>query len=397
MKTLMSLGGNYFQMTVVKAAKRLGVHVIDVDYLENNPAHKYADEYYNISTLDREAVLNLAREKQIDGIISYASDVSASTAAYVAEKLSLPGNPWDTVDIMSHKDRFRPFLKEKGFRVPEFQIVETEEDVTRFFEQIQGEILLKPVHASGSKGVSKISCRDQIPEAFQDAKKYSQGLCLIAEQFIQRKNYQIAGDAFVSDGKIVFWGIANEHFNNNCNPLVPIGESFPAKLSEEMRNKARVEVQRALHELGYKNGAVNLDFMFDENGDVWIIELGPRNGGNLITDAIKEACGTDLAEYTVKAALGEDIGDLCDREMGRYIASYIWHAKKDGIYAGISYSEDFERHILRSDMFVKPGDQIYRFENGSFGLGAALLQFDSMDQMLDMMDSMDENYSICYQ
>lgn len=396
MKTLMSLGGNYFQMTVVKAAKRLGgIHVIDVDYLENNPAHKYADEYCNISTLDREAVLELAREKKIDGIVSYASDVSASTAAYVAEKLSLPGNPWDTVDIMSHKDRFRPFLKEKGFRVPEFQMVETEEEAARFFERIQGEILLKPVHASGSKGVSKISRSDQIAEAFQDAKKYSQGLHLIAEQFIQRKNYQIAGDAFVSDGKIVFWGLANEHFNNNCNPLVPIGESFPANLSEEMRDKAREEVQRALHELGYKNGAVNLDFMFDENGEVWIIELGPRNGGNLITDAIKEACGTDLAEYTVKAALGEDISDLCDKKMERFIASYIWHAKKDGVYSDIRYSEEFARHILRSDMFVKPGDRIYRFENGSFGLGAALLQFDSMEQMLSMMDSMDEYYSIC--
>ena len=92
-KKIMMLGGNYFQMTAVLAAKRLGYHVIDVDYLPGNPAHRYADEYYNISTIDKEKVLQKARELQIDGIVSYASDVSAPTAAYVAEAMGLPTNP----------------------------------------------------------------------------------------------------------------------------------------------------------------------------------------------------------------------------------------------------------------------------------------------------------------
>ena len=110
MKKLMSLGGNYYQMTAVKAAKRLGYHVIDVDFLPDNPAHAYADEYYNISTLDKENVLKLAKKLKIDGIISYASDVSAPTAAYVAEKLELPTNPYESVYLMTRKDLFHPFL-----------------------------------------------------------------------------------------------------------------------------------------------------------------------------------------------------------------------------------------------------------------------------------------------
>ena len=90
MKKILMLGGNFLQMTAIKRAKELGYYVISVDYLPNNPGHKYSDEYHNISTIDKEAVLKLAREKQIDGILSYASDVSAPTAAYVAEKLNLP-------------------------------------------------------------------------------------------------------------------------------------------------------------------------------------------------------------------------------------------------------------------------------------------------------------------
>ena len=117
-KKVMLLGGNYFQMTATKAAKELGCHVISVDYLPDNPAHKYADEYHNVSTTDREAILKLAKELQIDGIVSYASDVSAPTAAYVSEKLGLPGNPLQAVEILTHKDKMREFMETHGFRSP---------------------------------------------------------------------------------------------------------------------------------------------------------------------------------------------------------------------------------------------------------------------------------------
>ena len=112
----MLLGGNYFQMTATLAAKDLGCHVISVDYLPDNPAHKYADEYHNVSTIDKEKVLELARELKIDGIVSYASDVSAPTAAYVSEALGLPTNPYESVMIMTHKDLFRKFLKARSGR-----------------------------------------------------------------------------------------------------------------------------------------------------------------------------------------------------------------------------------------------------------------------------------------
>ena len=108
--------------------------------------------------------------------------------------------------------------------------------------------------------------------------------------------------------------MANEHFNDSCNSLVPVGESFPVRLSASEIMRAKTEVQKAISLLNLKIGAINLDFMFDVDGNIFIIELGPRNGGNLITDAIKMSTGIDLAEYTVKAALGEDISDLREKK-----------------------------------------------------------------------------------
>jgi len=393
-KKIMLLGGNYFQMTATKAAKELGCHVISVDYLPDNPAHKYADEYYNVSTIDRDAVLALAQKLHIDGIVSYASDISAPTAAYVAEKMDLPANRPQTIEIMTDKEKFHPFLREKGFFVPKVISVKTIRELEIFFEEAGGRIIVKPSQSSGSKGVSIITTRDEIRPAFENAIAYANGKSLVAEEFVQRQGYQIAGDAFVSDGEIVYFGLANEHFDRLGNPLVPIGESFPANLSDLKREKARKEIQKALTVLGFKNGAVNLDFMFKENGDIFIIELGPRNGGNLITDAIELAGGVNLAKYTVKAALGEDISDLKEMRMNRFISSYIWHSNVDGVFNGISIHDRLQKKILRSDILAEKGSKIRRFDNGGFGLGAALFAFDSMNEMLYMMDHMEEFYEV---
>lgn len=391
MKKLMSLGGNYFQMTLVKAAKRLGYYVIDVDYLPDNPAHKYADEYHNISTLDREKVLELAKKLKIDGIVSYASDVSAPTAAYVAEKLDLPTNPLESVEIMTHKDRFRTFLNENKFSSNKSAKIFSVSDLKHFYKECNNTIMLKPLHSSGSKGVSKLDSLDNLADAYEEATKYARGEHLWAEEFVQRAGYQVAGDAFLVDGKIRFFGLANEHFDlldNGLTGLVPTGESFPCCISMDMKEKAKTAVENVLQRLNMKNGAINLDFMFDNKGDVFIIELGPRNGGNLITDAIALSSGVDLAEYTAKAAVGDDISDLTEQPMKRYISSYIVHTMKEGIYHDLRIADNFPGKVLRQDMFIQKGEVMHPFTNGGYGLGAMLLEFTNQEQMLYCMDHM---------
>lgn len=394
MKKLMCLGGNYFQMTAVKAAKRLGYYVIDVDYLPDNPAHKFADEYCNVSTLDKEGVLRLAIDKKIDGIISYASDVSAPTAAYVAEQMGLRTNPYETIQLMTNKDLFHPFLRRHDFFVPAVASIQTIHDIYDFLEEYK-DVILKPVNSSGSKGVSRITDASEVQEAFLYAQKYSSDNDrLVVEEFVQRKGYQVAGDAFIHDGKIVYFGIANEHFDPSCNPLVPIGESFPANLSSTDVQRARDEIQRAVTLLDFKNGAINLDFMFDTKGNIFIIELGPRNGGNLITDAIQLAGGVNLAEYTAKSAVGDPIDDLEELPMTSFVSSYIYHAQKDGIYQGIELSSELQKKVVRSDLLVQPGEQIHRYKNAALGIGAALFRFDTQEEMIYMMDHMNQFYRI---
>jgi hypothetical protein len=104
MKKILMLGGSHFQVPAIKYAKSAGYYVITADSLPENPGHKFSHEYFNVRTTDEKKVLKLAEKLKTDGIVSYASDPGAMSAAYVAEKLSLPGNPYESVRILRRKD-----------------------------------------------------------------------------------------------------------------------------------------------------------------------------------------------------------------------------------------------------------------------------------------------------
>lgn len=389
-KRIMLLGGNYFQMTATLTAKRLGYYVISVDYLPDNPAHQYADEYCNVSTIDKEAVLALAREKQIDGIVSYASDVSAPTAAYVAEKMGLPTNPYESVMILTHKDLFRKFMKENGFLMPQGRSFQNKEDARKFFCTLSLPVMVKPIDSSGSKGVVKVFQEDEFDSAWEEAVSYSLSKHVIVEEFIQKQGYQIDGDGFVVDGEIRFFGVMDQHNDLSCAPHTPIGLSSPSVQPMEIQQEARKQIQRIFDLLHIKMGAFNFEYIVNEKGQVYILEIGPRNGGNLIPDTLKIACGVDLAEYTLRIALGEDCSDLKDVPSDVCASSYILHSVCDGFYDHMEISDALPGEILRNAVLIKEGDPVQRFRNAGMGIGAMILTFPDVETMCETIDHMND-------
>lgn len=391
-KRIMLLGGNYTQMTCTLAAKAEGYYVISVDYLPDNPAHKFADEYHNVSTIDKEAVLELAKRLNIDGIVSYASDVSAPTAAYVAEALGLPTNPYDSVMIMTHKDLFRDFLRKHDFPMPKgagFTMVQHDE-AFEFFKELTKPVMIKPIDSSGSKGVNRVDGNDEFEAAWEESLSYSISKQVIVEEFVERQGYQIDGDAFVIDGEIRFWGICDQHHDDTCSKYAPAGLSFPPTQDINIQNDARDQIQRLFKLLNMHMGAYNIEYIVSKSGQVYLLEIGPRNGGNLITDAINAATGVNLAAYTVRQAVGDDVSDLCQKEPYRCATSYIIHSLSDGIYKGIEIDPEIEKRIVIKQIYVKPGDPVKRFKNASDDVGALVLTFDNTEEMCRIVDNMND-------
>lgn len=390
MKKIMMLGGNYFQTTAIKAAKELGHYVISVDYLPNNPGHKFSDEYHNVSTIDKESVLELARKLKIDGIVSYASDVSAPTAAYVAEKMGLPTNPYESVMILTHKDLFRSFIQKHGFHCPKSRGFSDANEAFGFYKSLNKPAMVKPSDSNGSKGAAKVSDESEFKVAFENAMSFSRQKIVIVEEFLLRYGHQIAGDGFIVDGELAFAGFMSEHFDKLCNPLVPIGESYPAYIPDKIKQEAKSEINRLMKLLNMKFGAINMDFIIDAKGNIYIIEIGPRNGGNLITDAIREATGIDLAKATIQAALGLDYDKTFRPTKSGYVASYITHALKNGTYLGTRIKDTIREDILLFEDLTKTGDKISAFENAALDVGAMLIKFKSSEEMIYRMDNMEE-------
>jgi len=389
-KRILFLGGADIQVSAIKKAKELGYYVITCDYLPNNPGHKFSDEYFNVSTTDKEGVLELAKSLHIDGILAYASDPAAPTAAYVAESLSLPTNPYDVVQIMSRKDLFRNFLQQNGFLVPEASAVSTYEEAYEFLKKFNRRVVIKPVDSSGSKGVFSIEPGEDFNEKFQNALSFSKVGIIIIEEFIYKKGHQIGGDGFIVDGELVFRCFGDIHFSKT-NPLLPCSVSVPTLHSKEVVLKVHEEVQRLFTAIGMRMGAVNFDIMVDEDDRVFILEIGPRNGGNMIPELTEYCTGVDMKVYSIKAALGEDCSDLKLGEEKTYFSHYVVHASMQGTIVSMKKSDKLQEAILYEHYNVGVGDKVDVFKSSANRLGVLLLKYPNEATMLDLIYRMDEN------
>jgi len=390
MKKILMLGGSYFQVPSIKTAVAMGFHTITCDYLPDNPGHKFAHEYYNVSTTDKDAVFELAKKLKVDGIVCYASDPAAPTAAYVCERLGLPTSPYKSVDILANKDKFRKFLKDNGFKTPKAKGYSEISDAIKEIGTFSLPVIIKPVDSSGSKGVTKLSDASKLKEQIEYALSFSRAKRFIIEEFVEKDGYQIAGDGFSVNGELVFRCFANEHFDvDSNNPFVPIGESFPYVKPIEIHEKFHNEIQRLLTLLGMKTGAYNFDVRLDKRGNVILMEIGPRNGGNLIPQVTKYATGVDMVEYTIKAAMGMDCSDLKLVEPSGFYSCYMVHSGNAGILKEIWIDDIFKKNnLLEFDMFFKSGDKIEAFTGSNGTLGTMILKFSSEQEMIEKMDNM---------
>ena len=393
-KTIMLLGGSAQQIIAIETAKRLGYRTILCDFLPDNPGQHYVDTFYLVSTTDREAVLEVARKEQIHGILAYASDPAAPTAAFVAEKMGLPGSPYASVELLCNKDQFRKFLadnhfctpKAKGYRSVDEAMTDIASDVFTM------PVIVKPVDSSGSKGVGRIDTLAQAQVALDYAMSFSRDKRIIVEEYVEMFGYQIAGDGLSIDGELVFRYFANDHFNPACvNPFVPISASFPYNMPQWVQDKVHGEIQRLISLLGMKTTTYNFDLRIDKDYNVYLMEVAPRDGGNYIPQIIRYATGVDLAECSVLAAMGEPIDTSRFGSPSGYWAYYAVHSLRDGILESIEIDEDVLRNnIVENHILRNPGDQIRAFTGANTTLGILLMKFESMEQMLHMMDHSEE-------
>lgn len=394
MKKILLLGGSSQQIIAIETAKKLDLYTVLCDYLPDNPGQFHADKFYQTSTTDKEAILNIARKEGISYIIAYASDPAAPTAAYVAEKMGLPTNPYKAVEILCNKDLFREFLSTHGFNTPRAKGYESREAAVNDISNFTFPIIIKPVDSSGSKGATVIRGGENIEKAIDFAFSFSRGHRIIIEEYIEKKHpYLIGGDIFVSDGKVIQWGLMNCHRDSSVNPLVPVGKSYPTLLEISDFQAVKDTLQQLVTELGIKFGPMNVELIVDRHNRVFPIDIGPRSGGNMIPDLLGMIFNCDVVEMSVLCAMGEKI-DVKEMVGAPYYATLNLHSDRSGKFRRIDFDPEIDRYIIKKSIYKKPGDDVNYFANAANAMGIVFFKFPDEHTMIELEEHMNEHVKI---
>lgn len=386
MKKVMVLGASYLQTFIIKKIKQMGHYCIALDGNADSEGFALADKFYVCSTTDIPNVLAIAQEEAIDGIMTYASDVAASTAAYVAQELGLPTNPYESVDILTNKTKTRMFMAEHGFNIPQSVSVTDAEAARAAALQIGFPVIIKPADSSGSKGVSRVNSAEEVEAAFEYARNFSRAKQIVVETFLERAGYQIDADCFMYNGELVYFNPMDQH-QDIIAPYSPIGISAPSVQNAEKNEIAFREVERLLKLLNMRLGEYNVEYIFDKNNQLYILEIGPRSGGNLIPDVIEAGTGLDLRYYNIQAHLGEDCSAVHNIPFTKNVTSFILHSQEDGVFERLEMEPEIEKAVQFIKLFVKPGDSVKRFTNGMYAIGFCLMEFENHDLMMRVLDN----------
>ena len=383
-KRLMILGGSRYIIPVIKKAHELGCYVITCDYLPDNIAHKYSDEYVDVSIVEKDKVLERAEELEIDGIMSFACDPGVVTAAYVAEKMGLPfAGSYEAVSILQNKGKFRKFLAENDFNVPVSKSYKDAADVTDDdISSFNWPVIVKPTDSAGSKGVTKVDKKEDLEKAIEVALQCSLGHEFIIEDFLEQKGFSSDCDCFSVDGKMVFYGFNDQRFDERAkNPYTPSAYSWPSTMGKNAQEELKLELQRLADLLGLKNGVYNVETRECTNGKAYIMEFSPRGGGNRLSEMVKIGTGIDMIENAIRAALGMEILPIKQTEFNLDLAEIILHSDMAGTFEGLEIKEEMNSSVIERDLWVEEGDRVDGFSGANKAIGTLVLKFDSKEQL----------------
>lgn len=316
-KKLLILGGGEMQVPIIKTCKRMGHKALVVDFDPDAPGFQFADERFVVSTNDTPAVLKIASEISIDGILT-SSDLPVRTVAEVCREYHLKGLSSFTAEHCTNKYLLRKLLKEKGLKVPFFEVIENYNTFHKAEHQLPFPLVVKPVDSSASRGVSMVGGYEELKQAILEASEYSRSGKILVESFIDGREFSV--ESVSKDGKHHIVAITEKVVSKaHAKYFVEDRHIIPARITPQEKAQIETTVLKTLDAVELDNSAAHTEVKITENGPI-IIEIGARLGGDFITsDLVPLATGVNMHENVIRIALGEDL----DLNKGEQIYSGI--------------------------------------------------------------------------
>ena len=300
MKKLAIIGANDFQRQLILKAKEMGLETHVFAWEDGSVGKADAYFFYPISIIEKEQILEKCKEIGIDGICSIASDLAVLTVDYVAEKMGLNANSIECSEIATNKYMMRNAFKMRGDPIPKFIEVTEHDDYD--ISDFSFPLIVKPTDRSGSRGITKILSKEELPSAIKSACTESFEHKAMIEEFAEGEEYSV--ECISYHGKHTLLAITQK-ITTGSPHFIETGHNEPALVSAEMGKKIQTVVFHALDSLKITEGASHSEIKIDSDGNIKIIEIGSRMGGDCIgSDLVRISTGYDFTKMVIDVALG---------------------------------------------------------------------------------------------
>tara|TARA_B100000073_G_scaffold218813_2_gene182063 strand:- start:2516 stop:3724 length:1209 start_codon:yes stop_codon:yes gene_type:complete len=391
MKKILFLGASHHQVPSIKYALNAGYWVLTSDNIEQNPGHKLAHKSFNISTLEKEKLLHIAKKEKINGILAPGSDLSMLTCSYIANKLRLPSNSYACIKSLVYKSKFRKLLSQNNLQNIDFKKFDYKNDkgIEKFLKKNEKRYIVKPIDSNGSKGISVLNLNKNFKEKIENAFNVSNTKQIIIEEYLSKKKPQVCGDGYYQDGKIIFIYFGNGHFYNNKNFMAPWGETFPSSHNKEILDIAKNKLELVLQLSGFSRGPFNFDLIITKDNKVFILEIGPRSGGNFIPTVIKKQTGVDMIGAEVEASINKEFRFKPKvTKKNQFFGSYILHSRQySGKFNKISFLNNINNYIEQITLYKKRGHLIEPFSSADKAIGNIIIKTKTIKKMRSLFDN----------
>lgn len=296
-KIILILGGGLFQIPLIKKAKCMGLKTVLTDMYPNPPGKIYADYFVQVDIKNFEKNLEVAKEYNVDAVVSDQTDIGVPTAAWISEQLKLKGIGYDTSLRFTDKYVMKSALDGKGIPIPKFSLAKSIGQACEIAENFGYPIIIKPPSNQSSRGVYCIHNADELKIFFSMTKKMSQDGLVLIEEYIDGKEYTVEG--FTNKGVASTLAISDkEHFENNS--CVASKLTYPPDTNDELYFKICSMNNKIVETLGLPFGITHAEFRV-KNGIPYLIEVAARGGGTFISSEIIPAVsGIDVNELLLK-------------------------------------------------------------------------------------------------
>ena len=386
-KTLLLLGGSHAEIPLIIAAQSLGFRVVTTGNKPSDLGHSYSDEYRFGDFSNIEEMINLARDLDIDAVCSGCNDFAAISAAGVAEILGLPGH--DTLALsrlIHHKSSFYELADSAGVPVPrsfEVSSLDSAEDVAK---RIGFPVIVKPIDLTGGKGVSVAKSVGDLGHAWSYARLQTRKDSAVIQKFVVGTNHAIS--TLIVNGKVQFYFVDNEHYY--ANPYLVGAASSPSMLSPEIQSAVRSSVSDLVSSQAFSDGILHLQFLVDENGDFYFIDVCRRSPGDLYIQFVQEATGVNYPELIVRSETGMRV-QFEELNSGRKIGRLCLMPTRTGRFESVEELPGPGK-VLHRMQLIEPGASITDIAHQKIEI--LQIEFATSDEMLLVMNNPSKRFSI---